>query len=329
MGGSHGRRDVTRDMTRGVEPTGLVSVVVPSYRRPERLMECLDGIVASNHTPGEVIVVLRGDDRPSRHAVAARGDDTRIVTVERPGVLEAMACGARAAAGDVIVFFDDDAVPRPDWLGLILGHLARPGVGGAGGRDIVSPADDLQRVGTAGRLTWWGGLRGAHHRVAGPPREVEVLKGANMAFRRDALALPVALLGEGAQAHFEVATCLWARNHGWRLVLDPGAEVEHLPGPRFDADRRHTPSRRATFNAAYNLTCAVMTMCPRRAFARLAFGVAIGDRGIPGIGRSLLAALTGDTTTALRVGHSVAGQLVAALHVLRGDRLQMLTFPRR
>ena len=307
-------------------PAPSVSVVVPSYRRPDRLAECLDGIAASLRAPDEVLVVVRDDDAASAGAVRARGDATVIVTVSRPGVLEAMAAGARAATGEVIVFFDDDAIPRPDWLGRILGHLAQPGVGGAGGRDIVTAPDDLPRVDTAGELTWWGGLKGAHHRVSGPPRDVTVLKGANMAFRREALALPTGLLGGGAQIHFEVATCLWAGARGWRLVLDPGAEVVHLPGPRFDYDQRHRPARRATFNAAHNLTRAVLTMRPRLAVARVVVGVAVGDRGVPGLGRALLAALSGDIATASRAGHSIVGQLCGAIAVARGRRIAMITF---
>jgi hypothetical protein len=66
-----------------------------------------------------------------------------------------------------------------------------------------------------------------------------------MAFRRQALALPESLRGSGAQAHFEVATCLWARKRRCRLVYDPSVVIDHYRAPRFDADRRERPERNA------------------------------------------------------------------------------------
>ncbi len=305
-----------------------VSVIVPSYRRPGRLMECLDGVAASRCRPDEVVVVLRRGDEESVRAVKARHDDTRIIAVSRPGVLEAMASGARAARGDVLVFFDDDAVPKPDWITRILGHLEGSDVGGAGGRDIVTTPDDLPRVRSAGRLTWWGKVIGDHHRVSGPPRDVDVLKGANMAFKREAFALPTHLLGDGAQVHFELASCLWARNRGWRLILDPSAEVVHLTGPRFDQDSRSRPTLKATYNEAHNFTWAMLTMRPRRALISVLYGVGIGDRAMPGIGRALAAVIVGDTPTARRLGHSVAGRLSGVVSAVSGRGIKMIGFAR-
>jgi hypothetical protein len=57
-----------------------------------------------------------------------------------------------------------------------------------------------------------------------------VVQAANMALRREALALPDGLRGSGAQAHFEVAMCLWARKRDWRIVYDPAIVVDHYRG---------------------------------------------------------------------------------------------------
>jgi hypothetical protein len=228
----------------------------------------------------------------------------------------------------MIAFIDDDAAPHPDWLQRVLSLMVDKRVGGVGGRDIVTLDGALPRTGDVGRLTSWGKLVGDHHRAAGPPRGVDVLKAANMIFRREALALPSGLRGSGAQVHFEVATCLWAADRGWRLVMDPGAEVDHLPGPRFDADRRGAPAAKATFDAAYNLTIALITMRPTLATRRLAYGLLVGDRGAPGLLRAVAASRSRQWFIVRRLVPSLGGQLLALLHFSRGTRLEMTTFSR-
>jgi GT2 family glycosyltransferase len=230
-----------------------------------------------------------------------------------------MSAGVKHASGEVIAFLDDDAIPRSDWLTRIIGHLCPADVGGVGGRDIVTDPDDLPRTTRAGVVTRWGKLIGNHHVVAGGIREVDVLKGANMAFKREALALPVHLLGQGAQANFEVATSLWARNRGWRLILDPAAEVMHLPGERFDADRRSRPSLMA------NLTVCLLAMRPDLTLRRLIYGLCVGDRETPGLARAALSLVQRDGVWQ-RLLPSMTGQLRGAVAVLLKREIEMETF---
>ena len=305
-----------------------VSVIVPSYRRPARLAECLDGIARSERQPEEVIVVLRAHDRESATVVSERYGYADVVYVDAPGVLAAMRAGVERATGDILVFLDDDAVPDPSWITRGLAHLNCRDVGGIGGRDIVTEPDDRPRVAGAGRLTTWGKMIGNHHLVTGPVRQVDVLKAANMAFRREALALPIQLLGDGAQVHFELATCLWARNHGWRLVLDPDAEVLHLPGERFDADARAKPSIWAAHRAACNFTWCVLSMRPRLIMRRLLYGILVGDKAVPGLGRAVLAIARREQIGWIwaRLLPSITGQLRGAALVLAGRRVEMVQF---
>jgi len=49
-----------------------VTVVVPTYRRPEHLGRCLEGIRAQSRAPDEVVVVRRADDETTRTFLAER-----------------------------------------------------------------------------------------------------------------------------------------------------------------------------------------------------------------------------------------------------------------
>jgi GT2 family glycosyltransferase len=306
-----------------------VSVIVPSYRRPERLVQCLEAVRRSELPPLEIIVVLRVEDTASIAAVNDRFPSVELVLVAERGGLAAMTAGARRARGDVLVFFDDDAVPRPDWLPRIAAHLGEDDVGGAGGRDIVTDPDVLPRTTVAGRFMRSGRLIGNHHTITGPPRDVDVLKGANMAFKREAFALPTHLLGDGAQVHFEVAACLWARRRGWRLILDPAAEVLHIPGTRFDSDIRFRPSLRAVYHMAFNFTWCLLSTRPKPPLRAFVYGILVGYRGGPGIVRTAVALLRGERAVLRRVLPSLAGHLHAVALLIAGRRGSMITFPAR
>jgi GT2 family glycosyltransferase len=285
---------------------GTVSVIVPSYRRPERLLECVEGLQRSERPVDEIVVVLRIEDDASVAAITDRFPGVELVLVSEPGVLAAMAAGARRARGDVLAFVDDDAVPKPDWLRRIIACLEEDRVGGAGGRDIVTDPDVLPRTTVAGCFTRSGKLIGNHHTISGPPREVDVLKAA----------------------HFEVATCLWARRRGWRLVLDPGAEVLHIPGPRFDSDIRARPSLGAGYRMSFNLTWCLLSMRPPALTRAIVYGLLVGDRSSPGILRTGIAIVRAEGAVLRRVLPSLTGQLCAIALFALGRTVPMTTFPR-
>jgi GT2 family glycosyltransferase len=304
-----------------------VSIVVPSYRRPDRLIRSLAALSRQSRPADEILVTCRSDDHETRAVIEAK-PGVRLVEVRSPGVLAAMRAGARATSGDLIGFLDDDAEAREDWLAGVLAHLRDPTVGAVGGRDIVDPQPGVLSTSDVGRITAFGKLVGNHHLGVGPARAVDVLKAADMVFRREALALPDGLRGEGAQAHFEVATSLWAIDRGWRLIYDPALVVDHLAGPRFDEDARERRSSRATANAAFNLVLCLGALRPGLRRRRCIFGVLAGDRDAPGLLRAARALLDRDATVVRRLVPSLRGQLAAQRRLARRDwELIMFHYP--
>jgi GT2 family glycosyltransferase len=311
-----------------MSPQLSVSVVVPSYRRPDELARCITALMAQTRVPDQIVVVVRRGDAGTAELIAGSGTpQLRAVEVESEGVLAAMQAGVIASTGSVIAFTDDDAAPRRDWLERVVRHLDDQAVGAVGGRDVVHGEPDPGRTATVGMLTRWGKLRGNHHLGTGPARDVRVLKGVNMAFRREALALPETMCGGGAQPHFEIATCLWAARAGWRLVYDPEVTVDHYPGVRFDADQRTRPERMAIRATAYNLVTAMCSVEPGLLPRRALYGLVLGDGRTPGIGRYAVALARREATIARRGPASIAGQLAAVVDLARGRRLRMIPAP--
>ncbi|WP_256366342.1 glycosyltransferase family 2 protein [Methylosinus sp. Ce-a6] len=222
-----------------------VSVIIPTFKRMDLLPRCLEGVETLQPRPIEVVISYRPDDDPDTarwlHDNAKDHSLWRLVSVERAGVVCALNAAIDVARGDILAIFDDDAVPRPDWLEKILGHFRDDDVGAAGGRDIVFDGDGAPvlhpTVTRAGYRDFWGMIRGGHHLVVGPPRAVEVVKGSNWALRRSALGtlrLDERLLGSGAQVANESWLCINLRKAGWRIILDPNAIVDHYPGVKPD-----------------------------------------------------------------------------------------------
>jgi hypothetical protein len=125
---------------------------------------------------------------------------------------------------------------------------------------------------------------GNHHLGMGPPREVDVLKGANMSFRRNAIrsfGFDRQLIGTGAEKHNDRSASLAVGASGWKVIYDPDVQVDHYPAPRPEGGRRPSPS--LAYEAAYNETLAVRVLPVHRLAACVAWGAAVGTPAAPGL----------------------------------------------
>jgi glycosyltransferase involved in cell wall biosynthesis len=109
-----------------------VSVVVPTYRRPELLGRCLTALVSQVLTPDsyEILVADDAADETTRRQVeefAAKATCAiRYLPVRGPhGPAAARNVGWRAARAAIIAFTDDDTIPDPGWLAAGTSALER------------------------------------------------------------------------------------------------------------------------------------------------------------------------------------------------------------
>ncbi len=244
-----------------------ISVLVPTYRRIHDLERCLNAIQNQTYLPHEVLVTIRNTDVETWNFFKTYDGgklNLRTLSIDIPGVVAAMNAGLQAYTSDIIVSTDDDGEPHPDWLERLVAHFADPQVAGVGGRDWQYVGDRIKEPGErelVGKVQWFGRVIGNHHFGIGSAREVDVLKGVNMGFRRSAIAglsFDERMLGSGAQAHFELAFTLKLRKQGWKLIYDPAVAVNHYPSQRFDEDGRDQFNALARTNAIHNETLALL-----------------------------------------------------------------------
>ncbi len=270
-----------------------ITVLIPSWRRPESLARCLDGLEAQSRLPDEVVLAVRGDDVETRDLLDRRRSPlpTRIATPSRPGLIAALNVGYDLASGDVVVATDDDTVARPDWLRLIEARFREdPRLGALGGPDRMvlqdHPPEGIPGI-EVGKVATFGRVVGNHHLGTGEMREVDILKGCNLAIRAAALGerrIDTRLRGTGAEHHTELDLCLGLRREGWRVAYDPAVVVDHYEEARHEGSREVGKSAAEHHDSIHNQTYALLKHLPpaRKAVAFL-YGVLVGTRDNPGL----------------------------------------------
>ena len=266
-----------------------INVIIPTYRRPRHLYNCLTGLKQQIRPADEIFLIVRDTDDLTWEFFKSFDFSflpLKTSLVKATGVVAAMNLGLDAAWGDIVCFIDDDAVPHNDWLAKIEAHfLADPKLVGLGGRDCMYLAGEKLVVGQkpiVGKLQWFGRMIANHHLGVGKPREVDFFKGVNMSYRREAIAnmhFDRRMKGTGAQAHFEVSFCLSLKRAGYKLLYDPQIVVDHYLGERFDEDIRDRFNPVAFFNEVHNETLAILEhFSPPKRILFMTWAMLVGTR---------------------------------------------------
>ena len=281
-------------MTQHALPT--TSVLIPSYRRPDRLVACLTALAQQTVLPGEVLVVWQGDDRQTKDVTVRMAEQLpyRLVLLHSPdpGIVPAENLALQNATGEVIYLTDDDVIPPTGWLERFLRFYADPSVGAVGG-----PADNYHQdnslferriVEPVGRLTWFGKSYGNMHTQAvewrnRPPSVVDHLVGYNMTLRRSAFDRFETGLRRYWQM-FELEACLQVKARGYRILFDYGNVVDHFPTNTVFSGGRDGDLQVKVYNPGYNnaYIFARHTRGLLRA-VRLSYLLLIGSVSTPGL----------------------------------------------
>jgi glycosyltransferase involved in cell wall biosynthesis len=198
----------------GATPT--ITIIVPTYNRPDSLRRCLGYLAAqTTQIPTEIVVVDDGSDDGERVAkVVAHTPHARLVRQRRRGPAAARNAGVRAARGSVICFTDDDCEPRAEWSA----RLADAVLAGA---DVVAGATTNGRV--ENRFAWASQLQAEYFtRHSGVPFAASNNIGATAVLMRE---VPFDDRYQGASEDRD--WCDRVAQLGYRIVYEPSAVVHH------------------------------------------------------------------------------------------------------
>lgn len=213
-----------------LDAAALVSVVICTRDRAGQLAPAIEAVLASAFSAFELVVVDQSAGDESAELVRAFSErDARIRYVRDDGVGASRArnIGTATAAGNIIVFTDDDCRPTPSWLGCVVDAMssdARAGI--AFGTVMPAPCDPKD-----GFIVGYTPPR--KQRLAGAfAKRRDGGIGANMAVRREAFERVGGfdeMLGPGSYfpSCEEGDLAYRVLRTGWALLHLPEARVVH------------------------------------------------------------------------------------------------------
>ena len=235
----------------GVDPAPTqpsVSVVLLSHKRPHLLRRVVHGVRQLDYPNFEIGVV--GDQTTIDDFGLPRGwaAQIRYAQFTEQNICKARNIGITLAAGQIVAFCDDDAVPEPNWLSELVVPFQTPTVAAAAG--LVRGADGIS-------IEWQGGwfdragteepvLTSAGLQIVGGETQIATgkflgLMGVNTAFRRTALC-QVGGFDEAYRYYLdETDVALRLAVAGWSTALVPSSEVHHLREANEARDALKTP----------------------------------------------------------------------------------------
>jgi GT2 family glycosyltransferase len=314
-----------------VKTSPVVSVVVPSYGRPDSLLRCLSALAVQDYVTFEVLCVSRPDDEATRSCVrafAANDERFRETIVEQPGLAAAMNAGLVASRAEFVGFTDDDAEAPSHWLATIIAHFgAHAKCGAVGGRDVLQL--DEPRLGNppatrrVGSYRWHGKFYGNHHcPITEDFVRADILKGVNMTYRRKLVRDVV--IGEGlrgskgVQMGTEQSLAAAVGRQGYELHFLREAWLLHCVAPRTCSDNRTDMTSEHALDTTHNYAYTLWRYQPlKTAVAAQMRDWIVGSRKVPGLAR--LALHPSKTATSFAHWREMWSGLLAGLRARRFD----------
>jgi N-acetylglucosaminyl-diphospho-decaprenol L-rhamnosyltransferase len=103
----------------------LVSLIVVTYNSAAKLPEFFAALATTRYTPYELLVVDNASGDGSADYMTEKHPQARLLAShENTGFGRACNRGARAANGDLLVFLNPDVIVTPDWLDILVQHMA-------------------------------------------------------------------------------------------------------------------------------------------------------------------------------------------------------------
>lgn len=121
-----------------------VSVIVNTLNRADSLRRTIESFRHLTYHEFEVIVVNGPSTDHTEAVIAEFGDSIKVRRCAEPNLSKSRNIGIAAAAGELIAFIDDDAIPEPRWLEDLVSYHDGDQVGASGGLVFDHTGYDLQ-----------------------------------------------------------------------------------------------------------------------------------------------------------------------------------------
>jgi GT2 family glycosyltransferase len=197
-----------------------VSVVIPTYRREQVLIDTVRSVLQLDPPPQEVLVIdqTRSHETATEEALAGWDRQGKIhwIRLAEPSITRSMNIGLERAQADVVLFVDDDIIPGPRLLEahaqthaaghcrVVAGQVLQPG-------EAAGTSEDFQF--SSDKRSW-----------------VTEVMGCNFSVNR-VLAIRLGGFDENfvrVAYRFEAEFCDRALAAGEKILFEPEASIRHL-----------------------------------------------------------------------------------------------------
>jgi GT2 family glycosyltransferase len=209
------------------------SVIVPVHGKAALTRRCLDAVLATLPPGCEVVVVDDASPDRTPELLQGYGEAIRVVAwAENAGFSRACNAGAEAAAGEALVFLNNDTEPHAGWLEALLTYAEHQPLADVVGAKLVYPGGSVQHAGVVfGQDGYphnlYAGLPGGHPAV-NRPRRLQAVTAACMLVRRGAFERVGGFDPGYANSLEDVDLCLRIGEEGGEIHYCPAASLVHL-----------------------------------------------------------------------------------------------------
>ena len=231
------------DISKPIINTNIdVSIIILSYNNLPMLSRTLE-MVAKNtqYANYEVIVYDNGSDigNTDLFNYLNKLECKVILNKSNMGFGVGNNLAAAHAAGDILIFLNNDTEPQEGWMGPILNTLQDPQVGIVGSK-LIYPNHTIQHIGIAFKQP---GEYYATHPLGGVAdtnpltnirRELSSVTGACLSIRKEVFKELGGFDPIYRRGYYEDSDlCMRARELGYRVILEPDSIVIHKCGSSF------------------------------------------------------------------------------------------------
>lgn len=236
------------------------SVVVNTYNRATLLADALRGLDQLDYDNFEIIVVNGPSTDATASLLKSWADRIKVVDCNVANLAVSRNLGIAEAAGEIVSFIDDDAVPHPQWLSHLASKYADKLIGGVGGFTVNNTGTHFQcrktlcdRFGNPHYVSNFFDERPLNR--PGTPVYPSML-GTNSSFRRDVLLQIGGFDETFAYLLDETDVCLRVVDAGYKIVYEASALVFH----QYASSDLRTPTRvaRSVYPSAISKAYFVM-----------------------------------------------------------------------
>ena len=211
-----------------------VTVVINTLNRHVQLERTLLALQQQTYSRFEVVVVNGPSTDRTAEMLEHFADRARVVTCAQANLGLSRNIGVQEAAGDIVAFIDDDAIPPSDWLELLVAPFADDCVSAVGGPVFDVPLNRVDwALCTCTRLgvpnTQSPLPIGSYSGVGSDP--FPYLAGCNMSFRRNALQQVGGFDAMLSYGFDDVDICCRLNDGGYRIEYVENALVRHDRAP--------------------------------------------------------------------------------------------------